>query len=121
MAPYGRLADAVVIVHSSVVVFVVAGALAASWQPWLAWVHISIMLSIATIYLLGVTCPLTALENRFRRAGGQPGYDGSFLGHYLAGAIHPRHWERSEPWVGATVLLGNLAVYGFLASNIGGG
>lgn len=113
--PYTRLADAIVAVHTGVCLFVLAGALALSWQPWLAWVHSFIMLYVAAIYLLGVRCPLTALEDRLRRAGGQPGYDGSFLGHYLAGVVHPRPWERYEPWIGSTVLIGNAAVYGYLA------
>ena len=108
------------ILHTGVVVFVVAGALAALWQPWLGWLHVSIMLFVAAIYLADVTCPLTALENRFRRAGGQPGYDGSFLGHYFAPVVRIRRWERSERWVGAAVLLGNVAIYGYLTGTVGG-
>lgn len=95
----------------------VAGAAAAVlWKPWLAWIHVSIMLYVAIIYLARVRCPLTALEVGLRRAGGQPGYDGSFLGQYLAGVLHLKPWERYEPWVGSAVLVGNGVVYGLLAA-----
>ena len=110
---YRRLADTVVVVHLGVVAFMVAGLLAVFWRPWLAWVHLSIILYVATIYIAGVRCPLTVLENRFRRAGGQSGYDGGFLDHYLARAVRFRRWERFEPWIGAAVLIGNAAIYAY--------
>ena len=117
---YRRLADAVVAFHCFIVVFVLTGALTAAWQPWLAWLHIAVLVAIAAIYLVDVRCPLTELENRFRRAGGQSGYDGSFLGHYFARPLRPEQWQRLEPWVGGTVIVGNALVYGFLVGNISG-
>ena len=117
LARYRWLARGVVAFHSAVVVFVLLGVLAVSWQPWLAWPHIFIILFVATIYLVRVKCPLTALENRFRRLGGRAEYDGSFLGHYLGAAVPPLKWERAEPWIGTAVLLGNLALYVFVAGS----
>ena len=33
--------------------------------------------------LAGFVCPLTALQNYLLRRGGQPGYRGGFIAHYL--------------------------------------
>ncbi len=115
------LADAVVVIHFGFVLFVVAGAVAVFWKPWLAWLHIPTVLYGAAIEVVGGTCPLVPLENRLRRAGGQPEYHGSFLGHYLAGGIRPEQWERAEPWLGAAALLGNIVIYGYLVSSVRGG
>ncbi len=40
---------------------------------------------------------------------------------YRALAVHPAHWERVEPWLGALVLVGNVAVYGYLVIGLRGG
>ena len=61
----------------------------------------------------------TPLENRLRRAGGQSEYTGSFLGHYVARTVDPARWERSEPWLGAFVLLVNVAAYALLLGKLG--
>ncbi len=118
---YRALADVVVVVHFGFVLFVVAGVLAVVWKPWLAWLHVPCMLYGAAIEVVGKTCPLTPLENRLRRAGGGREYDGSFLRQYVARAVHPALWKRVEPWLGALVLVGNVAVYGYLVIRLRGG
>ena len=117
---YRALAGLVFVVHSGFVLFVVAGALAVLWMPRLAWLHIPCMLYGAAIEFIGGTCPLTRLENRFRLLAGEPDYGHSFLGHYIGGAVDPAKWARIEPWLGASLLVGNVAVYGYLLSKIGG-
>lgn len=118
---YRALAGIVFVVHSGFVLFVVAGALAVLWMPWLAWLHIPCVLYGAAIEFIGGMCPLTRLENRFRRAAGEPEYGDSCLGHYIGGAVDPAKWARFEPWIGAMLLVGNVAIYGYLLSKIGGG
>ena len=34
-------------------------------------------------------CPLTPLENEFGRRGGQAGYEGGFVEHYLVPILYP--------------------------------
>jgi hypothetical protein len=34
--------------------------------------------------------------------------------------VDPAKWARIEPWLGASLLVGNVAVYGYLLSKIGG-
>jgi hypothetical protein len=113
---YRALAGVVFVVHFGFVLFVVAGPLAVLWKPWLAWLHIPCVAYGAGIEFIGGTCPLTRLENRFRRAAGEPDYGHSFLGHYIGGAVDPVRWARIEPWLGAALLVGNVAIYGFLLS-----
>ena len=43
----------------------------------------------AAIEIVGWVCPLTPLENHFRAAAGQSGYDGGFIEHYLWPLIYP--------------------------------
>ena len=78
------------------------------------------MLYGAGVEITGGICPLTLLENRFRRAGGQPEYTGSFTGHYLRAVVDPKQWARYEPWLGAAILLLNAAAYLYLFNGGGG-
>jgi hypothetical protein len=110
----------VFVAHLGFVLFVVAGALAVLRMPWLAWLHIPCVVYGAGIEFIGGTCPLTRLENRFRLLAGEREYGDSFLGHYIGGAVDPAKWARIEPWLGASLLVGNVAIYGYLLSKIGG-
>ena len=63
----------------------------------------------------GGICPLTWLENDFRRQAGQTGYADSFVEHYLLPLIYPAGLTRELQWLfAALVLLLNLALYGWL-------
>jgi hypothetical protein len=107
------LADAVVVLHAAFVLFVpLGGLLALRWRK-VAWVHLPCAVYGAAIELGGWTCPLTPLENELRRRGGEAGYPGGFIEHYLLPVIYPAPLPAAAPWVlAATVLLVNVAVYG---------
>jgi hypothetical protein len=89
-----RLADAILVVHTGIVVFVVAGAAAiliGAWRGW-AWVHgfawrlthVVLMAFIALQAWRGALCPLTVWEQALRTRAGQPVYAGSFVAHWLS-------------------------------------
>lgn len=118
---YRALAGGAFVLHFGFVLFVVAGALAVIWKPWLAWLHIPCVIWGAGIECIGGTCPLTRLENRYRRAAGETEYGDSFLGHYIGGAVDPARWARVEPWLGVSLLVGNVAIYAYLLGAIGRG
>ena len=60
-------------------------------------------------------CPLTPLENAFRVRGGEAGYSGGFVEHYLLPVLYPSGLTRGVQLVlGSIVLALNLAVYGAL-------
>jgi hypothetical protein len=77
-----------------------------------AWVHIPIALYGATIEFVGFVCPLTPLENSLRHRGGEAGYQGGFIDHYVTAAIYPSGLTRqAQFWLGVGVLLLNAVVY----------
>jgi hypothetical protein len=109
---YRLLADLVLIVHAGFVAFVVLGALLVLRWPRIAWVHGPVVLWGAGIEFLGGICPLTPLENHWRRSAGELGYPGGFVEHYLMSALYPDGLTRQvQLALGALVLLVNAAIY----------
>jgi len=67
------------------------------------------------IEFAGWMCPLTPLENAFRLRGGESGYSGGFVEHYLLPVLYPSGLTRGvQLALGSIVLALNLAVYGVL-------
>jgi hypothetical protein len=109
---YGRLADLVVVVHLAFVVFVVAGGILVLRWPRLAWVHLPAAAWGAWIELSGWICPLTPLEVRLRQAGGEAGYAGGFIEHYLEPILYPVGLQRGVQILLAALVIGiNALVY----------
>ena len=102
---YRLAADALVVIHLGFIVFVVAGGfLAWRWQR-LAWLHLPAAAWGATIELAGWICPLTPLENHFRRLAGGMGYEGGFVEQYLIPVLYPEDWS-----VALRIVLGGFVV-----------
>lgn len=109
---YRLLADAVVVSHFAFVVFVILGGLLALRWPKSAWIHVPAALWGGVIELAGWVCPLTPLEVRLRILGGQAGYEGGFVEHYLIPILYPRELTRDlQMGLGVAVILLNLTVY----------
>ncbi|HKA29630.1 MAG TPA: DUF2784 domain-containing protein [Candidatus Binatia bacterium] len=83
------LADLVVIVHLTFIVFVALGGLAALRWRWVPWLHLPAVGWAALLEFSGLTCPLTPLENWLRRLGGAQGYAGGFVDRYLLPVVYP--------------------------------
>jgi hypothetical protein len=86
---YRLLADAVLLLHLAFIVFVVSGGLFLLRWPRLPWLHVPAVAWGVSIELSGCICPLTPLENRLRQLGGEAGYAGGFVEHYLLPIIYP--------------------------------
>jgi hypothetical protein len=105
-------ADLVLGVHLAFVLFVILGGLLVLRWPRLAWVHLPVALYGAIIEFLGFVCPLTPLENALRRAGGEAGYSGGFIDHYVTATLYPAGLTRGiQLWLGLGVLALNAIVY----------
>ena len=92
--------------------FVVLGGLAVLRWPRVAWFHLPVVLWGAGIEFMGGLCPLTPLENHWRRLAGEQGYDGGFIEHYLLAALYPEGLTRGvQLALGFFVIAVNAAIY----------
>ena len=109
---YRGAADVVLVVHLAFVLFVVLGGFLALRWPRVAWAHLPIALYGATIEFVGFICPLTPLEVWLRRRGGEAGYSGGFIEHYVTATLYPTGLTREiQLALGTAVLVLNAAVY----------
>lgn len=109
---YGALAEAVVAVHFAFVVFVVLGGLLVLWRRWVMWLHLPAAAWGAMIELGGWICPLTPLEHWLRRRGGEAGYEGGFIEHYILPVLYPRGLTRGvQLALAIVVIVVNIAAY----------
>ena len=116
---YRALADLILALHLVFVLFVVLGGLLVLRWPRTAWLHIPAAIWGVLIEYTGWICPLTPLENSFRARGGQAGYSGGFIEHYIQPLLYPAGLTRSTQVVlGSVVLLLNLAAYGIALSRM---
>jgi hypothetical protein len=107
-------ADAVLVVHFGIVVFVVGG-LVLTWigaplgwrwvrNPWFRYAHLAAIGFVALEALIGMTCPLTVWEDALR--GGDAG---SFVARWVRRLLYYRapEWVFTAAylaWAAATVL-----------------
>lgn len=106
---YQLLADAVLVAHVALVLFVVGGLVAivvGNLRRW-RWANrpgfrVAHLASIATVVLeawLGLVCPLTTLEMWLRTKARAGSYSGSFVEHWLQRLLY----FEAPPWVFTTV------------------
>lgn len=109
------LADTVLIVHLLFVIFVVLGGWLVAWRPKLIWAHLPVLAWGIWIEFSGAICPLTPLENSLRVRGGEAGYSGGFIEHYLTSFMYPEGLTRNTQFLLGGILIAiNLAAYGML-------
>lgn len=103
--PWQFLADAVLLLHLGVVMFVVGGLLAVpigARRGW-AWVrngrfrllHLAAIGFVVVQAWLGRLCPLTVLESWLREQAGMAGYHRGFIEHWAQWLIY----HEAPPWV----------------------
>ncbi len=109
---YRILADVLVLLHLAFVGFVVGGGLLVLRRPRWAWVHLPLASWGALVELAGWVCPSTPLEVRLRVLGGEAGYSGGFVEHYLLPVLYPHALTRGHQWaLGTLVVVVNLTIY----------
>jgi polyferredoxin len=102
---YQLLADAVLVLHVGIVLFVVVGlllVLLGNWRGW-QWVnalwfrllHVATIAVVAAQAWFGIVCPLTTLEMWLRKQAQQTTYSGSFIEHWLQALLF---WQ-APAWV----------------------
>jgi hypothetical protein len=108
------LADLVLVIHLAFVVFIVLGGLLALRWRSVLYVHLPTLVWGVLVQCFFFVCPLTALENWLRRLGGEAGYTGGFIEHYILLLLYPKisHWFQAM--LGLVLIGINLAVYLYL-------
>jgi hypothetical protein len=86
---YSFLANLILIVHLTFVVFVLFGGLLVWKKRWIAWFHLPAAAWGIAVEFSGWTCPLTVLENWLREQGGEAGYQASFVAELLLPILYP--------------------------------
>ena len=109
MNAYRLLADLVVFAHFAYVLFVVLGlvailvglAMRRAWARnfWFRSIHLGMIVVVVLEAILGITCPLTTLENALRRLGGQEPDALGFIDRWL----HAIMFFRAPAWVFAVL------------------
>jgi hypothetical protein len=109
---YRLAADLVLLFHFLFAAFAVFGGFLALCDSRWPWLHVPTVLWSSLVNLMGWTCPLTPIEQRFRAQAGQAGYASGFIQHYIGRAVYPRGMPRRLEWVAAvSVLAGNALIY----------
>jgi hypothetical protein len=109
------LADALVIAHFAFTAFVIFGGFLTWRWPRIIFLHLLALAWGIWVEVSGSICPLTPLENGLRVRGGEAGYSGGFLAHYLGGVLYPAGLTVHIQWVLAALLVGiNAVAYGYL-------
>ena len=117
---YGLLADLVLVTHLAFLLFVVLGGLLLFRWPRLAWVHVPCAVWGMLTEYAGIICPLTPLENALRHRGGETGFAGGFIEHYLTATLYPAGLTRGvQVALGTLALAVNVVVYWHLLARRG--
>ncbi|MDJ0806533.1 MAG: DUF2784 domain-containing protein [Gammaproteobacteria bacterium] len=106
------IADLLVILHLLFILFVLLGGLLVLQWRKMALLHLPCVAWGALVEFSGWICPLTPLENHFRSAAGEQGYQGGFIDHYLMPVIYPAGLDRDTQFVLGLIVIGiNLIIY----------
>jgi len=112
---YTLTADAIVVLHLAFVIFVVAGGLLVFRWRRVALLHLPAVVWAVLLEFRGWLCPLTPLELKLRASGGQAGYGGGFIEHYILPVLYPAELDKvMQIEIGSLVIAVNIAVYGWL-------
>jgi len=105
---YRIAADAILLLHASIVAFVVFGLLfiltgkMRGWRwvcnPWFRAVHLAAISVVIVQSWFGLICPLTTIEMQLRLQAGDTVYNSSFISHWLGRLLY----YQLPPWVFTT-------------------
>lgn len=108
-------ADAILLLHFAFTLFAVLGGLLVLRRPSLLLVHLIAVLWGVVIEWADWICPLTPLENALRIRGGEAGYAGGFIEHYVSLVLYPENLTIELRYLlGMGLVAVNLIIYGYI-------
>jgi hypothetical protein len=111
---YRGLAELVLAFHFGFVLFAALGGLLVLRWRALLWPHLAAVAWGVLVQCANWTCPLTPLENQLLRLGGEAGYEGGFVEHYIRPVLYPEHLTYSFRFtLGVLLVVINLFVYSY--------
>ena len=111
---YRFLAELVLVFHFCFVLFVVLGGVLVLRWPSVLWLHLAAFAWGVLVQCFFWTCPLTPLENWFRRLGGQSEYAGGFVDHYISSILYANVSRRFQASLGLLLIALNVLIYSFV-------
>lgn len=87
---YRVLAEATMLVHFTVLAYIIFGGFLAWWRRWLIVPHVVLATWGLASITVGVECPLTVVEDWSRRNAGEEGLGRGFIDTYLGGLVYPQ-------------------------------
>ncbi|MDO8947029.1 MAG: DUF2784 domain-containing protein [Desulfocapsaceae bacterium] len=112
---YRIAADAILLFHLSFTLFTVMGGLLVLRRPSLLCVHLAAVFWGVVIEWADWVCPLTPLEKLFRERGGEAGYAGGFIEHYVVLLLYPENLTIELRYLlGMALVAANLIIYGYV-------
>lgn len=105
------LADFFFIAHLCFVLFAIFGGLLVLRRRRLIWLHLPTVAWAAAVEFFQLSCPLTTLENHFKRLGGEQGYEGGFIEHYISAILYIRITPEIQISLGVILVIFNLLIY----------
>ena len=112
---YRIAADFILLFHLAFTLFAVLGGLLVLRRPALLWLHLGAVFWGVVIELADWICPLTPLENFLRERGGEEGYAGGFIEHYVVRLLYPENLTIELRYLlGGGLIAVNLIIYGFV-------
>ena len=112
---YRIAADCVLLLHLAFTLFAVLGGLLVLRRPSLLWLHLGAVFWGVVIEWADWICPLTPLENFLRERGGEAGYAGGFIEHYVVRFLYPESLTIELRYLlGGGLIAVNLLIYGYV-------
>lgn len=102
---YHLLAEATMVVHFTVLIFIVFGGFLAWRWPWVIWPSIVLAGWGFSTVVFGVNCPLTWLENWARQRAGEASLGTGFIDHYIEGVIYPERYTGLIQFLAGTIVV----------------
>ncbi|MFD9705063.1 DUF2784 domain-containing protein [Lentzea sp. NPDC059081] len=108
----GLFAEAVVVLHFTVLAFLLVGGFLAWRWRWVIYPHLAMGAWAILSIITPTVCPLTVWENDFRVMAGMPPLETGFIDHYIDGVWYPESASTLVQLVlGAVVLASWIGFY----------
>ena len=111
---YRILAELVLVLHFCFVLFVVLGGLMALRRRSVIWLHLPALIWGILVECFHWKCPLTPMENWFLRLGGEAGYTGGFIEHYVSTILYADISLEFQAMLGLLLIVINVFVYSYV-------